>query len=62
MPSPEFVEPDLKFIAEINSDSGLDLKKCYQCATCSVACTIAHDDHPFPRKEMIYASWGSGAF
>ncbi len=55
---PAFIEPDLDFIAQINSGSGLNLKKCYQCATCSVACTISHDDQPFPRKEMIYASWG----
>jgi len=53
-----FIEPDLDFIAQVNSDSGLNLKKCYQCATCSVACTLSHNDQPFPRKEMIHASWG----
>ncbi|MCP3940173.1 MAG: heterodisulfide reductase [Desulfobacteraceae bacterium] len=58
MASPTFIEPDLDFIAQINSGSGLNLKKCYQCATCSVACSISHDDQPFPRKEMIHASWG----
>ncbi len=58
MVSPTFIEPDLEFIAQIKSGSGMNLKKCYQCATCSVACTISHDDHPFPRKEMINASWG----
>lgn len=58
MPSSAFIEPDLDFIAQIKSGSGLNLKKCYQCATCSVVCTISHDDQPFPRKEMLYASWG----
>ncbi len=58
MSSSAFIEPDLDFIDRINSDSGLNLKKCYQCATGSVACSIFPDDQPFPRKEMIYASWG----
>ena len=58
MATPAFVEPDLDFIAQINSGSGLNLKKCYQCATCSVVCTLSQDDQPFPRKEMIYAAWG----
>ncbi|MBU2451976.1 MAG: quinone-interacting membrane-bound oxidoreductase complex subunit QmoC [Proteobacteria bacterium] len=58
MTLPVLIEPDLDFIAQISSDSGLNLKKCYQCATCSVACTISHDDRPFPRKEMIHAAWG----
>ncbi|MBU3954448.1 MAG: 4Fe-4S dicluster domain-containing protein, partial [Proteobacteria bacterium] len=53
-----FIEPDLDFVAQINSDAGLNLKKCYQCATCSVVCSISHDNKPFPRKEMLYASWG----
>ena len=52
------VEPDHKFIDDITKSSGSSLKKCYQCATCSVACSIAHEKNPFPRKEMIQASWG----
>ncbi len=52
------IEPDLKFIAEITEDGGDSLKKCFQCATCSVACSLSHEQNPFPRKEMIYASWG----
>ena len=52
------VEPDVGFINEVKGLGGGDLKKCFQCATCSVACPIAPDNKPFPRKEMIAASWG----
>jgi len=54
----QILEPDLNFIREIGALGGEDLKKCYQCATCSVACTITPENKPFPRKEMIAASWG----
>lgn len=52
------VEPDVGFINEVIGLGGEDLKKCYQCATCAVACKISPDNRPFPRKEMIAASWG----
>lgn len=52
------VKPDVEFINEVIGLGGEDLKKCYQCATCSVACPISPDNKPFPRKEMIAASWG----
>jgi quinone-modifying oxidoreductase subunit QmoC len=52
------IEPDLEFIKNIRELGGDTVKKCFQCATCSVACPISPDNKPFPRKEMIAASWG----
>jgi quinone-modifying oxidoreductase, subunit QmoC len=52
------VDPDLKFIKTIKQNGGDSLKKCFQCATCSVTCPLSSDKQPFPRKEMIAASWG----
>jgi len=52
------IEPDLGFINEMSGLGGQDLKKCFQCATCSVVCPISPDTKPFPRKEMIAAGWG----
>jgi quinone-modifying oxidoreductase subunit QmoC len=52
------VEPDVNFVKQLKTMGGETLKKCYQCATCSVVCPISPDERPFPRKEMIAAQWG----
>ncbi|MCF8298767.1 MAG: quinone-interacting membrane-bound oxidoreductase complex subunit QmoC [Saprospiraceae bacterium] len=52
------IKPNIEFIRDLRMESGADLKQCMQCGTCSVVCDLSPDDNPFPRKEMIWASWG----
>ncbi|MBC7356828.1 MAG: quinone-interacting membrane-bound oxidoreductase complex subunit QmoC [Desulfomicrobiaceae bacterium] len=52
------IEPNVQFVKELQEVGGDDLKKCYQCATCSVACPMSPADNPYPRKEMVWAQWG----
>lgn len=53
------IRPDNSLINQIAKEGGNDLKKCYQCGTCSAICPIPTETSPFPRKEMIWAQWGA---
>jgi quinone-modifying oxidoreductase, subunit QmoC len=50
--------PDIQFKADLRRLSNAPLNECIQCGTCSVVCSLAPNDRPFPRKEMIWAGWG----
>lgn len=52
------IKPDTTFRQQIKAISGSDLTTCMQCGSCSVVCSLAPDDRPFPRKEMLWAGWG----
>jgi len=52
------VNADLSFVEGLMLHGAADLKKCYQCSTCTVACPLTPDESPFPRKEMLWAQWG----
>ena len=56
--APRLVEPDLGLVQDLAKFGAKDFKKCYQCATCSVSCSLSPDENPFPRKEMVWAKWG----
>lgn len=49
---------DLEFIRYLKKNGSDTMKKCFQCATCTVACSLSPKEFAFPRKEMINAGWG----
>jgi len=49
---------DVEFIRHLKKHGGETMKKCYQCATCSVVCQLSPEEYAFPRKEMVQAAWG----
>lgn len=52
------VGTDVEFIKHLKKHGGDTMKKCFQCATCSVVCSLSPEEYAFPRKEMIQAAWG----
>ncbi len=54
----QYIEGDPKFVRQIMRAGGGTLKKCFQCATCSVICPLSPEENPFPRKEMLWSQWG----
>lgn len=52
------IQPDARFIRDVLAGGGADLKKCFQCATCSAVCVLSPEENTFPRRQMIAAQWG----
>jgi quinone-modifying oxidoreductase subunit QmoC len=50
--------PDGELLRRVIGSGGEDLRKCMQCATCSVVCELTDAKNPGPRKEMLWAQWG----
>jgi quinone-modifying oxidoreductase subunit QmoC len=58
MPAALVVKPDTDFLQAVLASGGGDLKKCFQCATCSTVCELSPEEAPFPRRQMLEAQWG----
>ena len=54
----KLVKPDAEFIHLLKEMGGEDLKKCYQCATCTSVCNLSTEEFGFPRKQILQAQWG----
>ena len=52
------LRPDRELIREVTQNSGGELKKCFQCATCSSVCSLSTEARPFPRQQVLKAQWG----
>jgi len=55
---PSRIEPNLGFKREMAALGADAANRCFQCATCSTSCPLSSPSRPFPRKEMLWLSWG----
>ena len=54
----EIITPDIEFKRKLGRLSGARLSQCIQCGNCSAVCSLAPEERPFPRKEMLWSAWG----
>ena len=59
MSSPVRIQPDPSFVRELQAAGGESVKKCYQCATCSVACPLSPPENPYPARRWSGRSGAS---
>ena len=52
------IKPELQLIKFLKENGGEDLKKCFQCATCTSVCQLTSEEYGFPRRQMLLAQWG----
>ena len=52
------VQPDIRFIEELQQATGSQLTTCMQCGACTAACSLSEEQNVFPRKQMILSAWG----
>ncbi len=58
LPTAPLLRPDREFVEAVMAAGGGDLKRCFQCATCSVVCDLSGENGTFPRRQMLWAQWG----
>src|SRR3974377_628422 len=55
---PLLIKHNVHFLRRVMGSGGKNLKKCMQCGTCSVVCSLAPAEPTFPRRQMLEAQWG----
>ena len=54
----KIINPDLQLIHDLKANGGEDVKKCFQCSTCTSVCQLSTEENGFPRRQMLMAQWG----